>query len=242
LSSIAWTLILASLLTFAAAPRASELSDFHSSVAQAYGFYRSAMFHLRTGNTMVAGFELSQMREQWEGLRTRYVAKPPDAYADLADFGSLLSSVGERAATAEEAIANGDAEAASEALAPVRGMLAQMRESAGVRVFSDHVDAVTAAMDALYEYRRKRPLDMQDAAQVNDVKAKAAVLHYLVQRCDAAARPEVRGDGEFRRLIDGMLASSADVPSSLDEKNETAVVNLLRELRSFERILYLRFG
>jgi hypothetical protein len=235
-------IVLVALLVATAAPRASELSDFHAAVADAYGFYRSAVFYLRTGNALVAGFELDQMRERWDALEARYAAAPPDAYSDLPDFAATLASIDERITAGSTAAAGGDAEAAAAALRPVRETLSAMRARAGVRMFSDCVDEVNAAMDALYAYRRRIPLDVEDAAQVNDVKGKAAVLDYVVGRCDAAAAPAVREDEEFRRLMDGMRASSRQIPTALDRKDATAVINLLRELHSFDRILYLRFG
>ena len=234
-------LLAAALLLGAGAVQASDLSRFHDALAQAYAPYRSAVFYLRTGNAMVAGFELEQMRERWSALEARYAAAPPDAYADETDFAATLAAIGHSADTAAEAAAAGDAEAAAAALEPVRGTLAAMRRRAGVRVFSDCVDEVNAAMDALYHYRRT-PLDFTDRAQVDDVKARTAVLEYAVQRCDGEAPPEVREDGEFRRLVDGMLAGRETMFRALDREDATAVVNLIRELRSFDRILFLRFG
>jgi len=229
------------LLAASAAGAASELSRFHDAVAGAYAHYRSAVFYLRTGNAMVAGFELDQMRERWSALEARFAANPPDAYADDADFAAILAGIGQRTTSAAGAAAAGDAEAAAAALEPVRGTLAAMRRRAGVRVFSDCVDEVNAAMDALYHYRRA-PVDFADAAQVNDVKAKTAVLDYLVARCDGEASAAVRADGEFRSLVDGMRASGTSMFRALDRGDATAVVNVIRELRSFDRMLFLRFG
>jgi hypothetical protein len=236
------SLVVAAMLVAGAAPHASELSRFHDDVADAYAFYRSAAFYLGNGNAMVAGFELEQMRERWRVLTARYAQAPPDAYSDLPDFAATLAAIDARIASAAAGAAGADAEAAAKALAPVRRTLATLRARAGVRVFSDCIDEVNAAMDALYVYRRAEPLDVEDLAQVNDVKAKAAVLGYVLERCDAAADAAVREDPEFRRLVDGMLASSAAVFPALDRKDTAAVINLLRELRSFDRILYLRSG
>ena len=68
------------------------------------------------------------------------------------------------------------------------------------------------------------------------------MLEYAVQRCDGEAPPEVREDGEFRRLVDGMLAGRETMFRALGREDATAVVNLIRELRSFDRILFLRYG
>jgi hypothetical protein len=235
--------LLAACLALAAAPLAgaSELRAFNAAVAEAYAFHRSALFYLRTGNAMVAGFELEQMRERWRAVAARFAGDPPDAFADDPGFDALLAEVAERTRAGAEAAAAGDGDGAREAIEPVRGALAALRARAGVRVFSDCIDEVSAAMDALYAYRREPP-DLDDAAAVNAVKAKTGVLDYLLRRCDREAAPAVREDAEFRRLIDGSTAALAAMFRAIDRKDRTAVINVLRELHSFERILWLRFG
>jgi hypothetical protein len=242
LSSSIRALALALALALTVSPAAaSELAQFNTAVAGAYGFYRSALFYLRTGNTMVAGFELEQMQERWQAVEDRFAARPPDAFADDASFPDVLHDVGRRTRDAAQAATAGDGDGAAKALEPIRGWLAGLRERAGVRVFSDCIDEVGAAMDALYVFR-KTPPDLSDPDQVNAVKARAAVLDYLLRRCDREADPAVRADGEFRRLVDGASAAVAAMFKALDRRDTTAVINVLRELRSFDHILYLRFG
>jgi hypothetical protein len=220
---------------------ASQLAEFHNAVEPAYSSYRSALFYLRTGNAMVAGFELEQMREHWAGVETQFSASPPDAYADDPTFTAVIRDVTDRVRQAAESAAGGDADGARATLLPIRESLAQLRKRAGVRVFSDCINEVDAAMDALYVFR-KTPPDLADPEQVNRVKAGTAVLDYLLRRCDGEATPDVRGDGEFRRLVDGSREALANMFKALDRNDATAVVNILRELRSFCQILFLRFG
>ena len=240
--NLAHRITLLIVLLTAPMARASDLSTFHTAVADAYGFYRSAMFYLRTGNAMVAGFELDQMRSRWSALTERYSSAPPDAYSDLPDFAERLRAIEERLAEAAKAATDGDAQGASQTLRPIRGELARTRAEAGVRVFSDCIDELNEAVAALFVYRREKPLDAESADHINDVKSKAAVVSYVLSRCDAQAPEAVRNDEEFRRLIDGMLPSTAGAFDAADAKDARGVVNYLRELYSFDRILYLRFG
>lgn len=234
-------LALGLLLPLALAARASDTGDFHDALADTWRFYRGAVFYLGTGNHMVAGFELEQMREHWDVLQQRFAADPPDPYSDDPRFAEVLEESGARVQQALAATAAGDADTASRTLAPLRGELAALRARAGVHTFSDCVGEANAAMDALYVYRAEPPA-LDDAAAVNEVKARTAVLRYVLRRCDRRAPPAVQRDPEFRRIVDGSLASLEQLFVALDGSDPTTVVNLLRELRSFDRILFLRFG
>ena len=171
----------------------------------------------------------------------RFSETPPDAFSDDREFAVVLGDVAQRVNRAVEAAAVGDAEGARATLLPIRESLSELRRRAGVRVFSDCIDEVSAAMDVLYVYRTSPP-DLSDPEQMNRVKAAGAVLDYLLRRCDAEAAPDVRADVEFRRLVDGSRQAIAALFTSVDRKDARAVTNVLRELRSFERILFLRFG
>ena len=47
---------------------------------------------------------------------------------------------------------------------------------------------------------------------------------------------------EFRRLIDGALASLAQVPRAVDTRDRDLLHRLLIELRSFDHLLAFRYG
>ena len=220
---------------------ASELRDYHAAMADAWRFYRSATFYLRTGNAMVAGFELEQMNERWDSVQERYANTPPDAYADDPAFAHILADGHTRIAATLKATASGDAKTAAAELAPLRAELGALRQRAGVRTFSDCVDDTNAAMEPLYVYRRNLP-PLTEAGVVNDLKAKAAVYRYLLQRCDEEATESVRNDPEFRRLVDVSVASVKTLFEALDRGDRTAVINILRELRSSDRMLFLNFA
>jgi len=74
------------------------------------------------------------------------------------------------------------------------------------------------------------------------VTAKADAYRATLQRCDGMASERIRGDGEFRRLIDGALASLAQVPKAIETRDADLLHRLLIELRSFDNLLAFRFG
>ncbi len=234
--------VLAFLIALAPAAGASELSAFNSAVADAYGHYRQASFYLRrSASPDIAALELESFIEKWQAVVERFAGAPPDAFADDPQWGGTLREIASRAGTALASLDKGDAAAAQETLLPVRGLFGDLRRRNGVTTYSDVIDALSAGMEAFLKYRRNPP-DFSDRGQVESMLRQAAVVGYLFDRCAARAPGELLADEEFRRLIDGARESMQKVWIAA----ETDDLRLLRvgigEVRSFERILFLRFG
>ena len=64
----------------------------------------------------------------------------------------------------------------------------------------------------------------------------------ILRRCDGMASADVRNQPEFRRLIDGAIASLALVPKAVRERDGDLLHRLLIELRSFDNLLAFRYG
>ncbi|MEZ5935314.1 MAG: hypothetical protein R3F54_25985 [Alphaproteobacteria bacterium] len=220
---------------------AGELGDFHRQVADAYAPYRSAMFYLRTGNPGVASLELGAAAKQWQAVAERFGDQTPDAFSEDPAFADSLTAISKAFEDGAAALQKEDAEAATEALEPIRSELAALRRRNGLRTFSDCIDDMNAAMDRLWVLRDAPP-DFDDPAAVNQAKRAAAVTLFLYQRCHDQASDQQKAEEEFQRLFDGSLASLPLVFEALDQKNEGLLVNLLRELRSFDRMIWLQFG
>jgi len=107
--------------------------------------------------------------------------------------------------------------------------------------FSDCVDEMNAQFDVLWRYRREPP-DLTSLQEVNAAKDQAAVTAHWYQRCRVQAPAAFAEDAEFSRLMDGSISSLKLIWSALDEENEMRFINILRELRSYDRLIWLRFG
>jgi hypothetical protein len=220
---------------------AGELSSFNEQVASAYAPYRSAMFYLRTGNPGVAVLDLDAASRAWQSVVARFGEAPPDAYADDEDFGDRLKSVQQALDSGQSLLDGADRTAAMEVLTPVRMELAALRRRSGIRVYSDCIDEMNAAMDRLWQYRQEPPnFDQPD--QVNAVKRDTAVAEYLYRRCYETAPVAYQSDEAFRRMFEGSLASLPLIFDALDQVNEAMLINILRELRSFDRMIWLQYG
>ena len=221
--------------------QAGELAAFNEAFAGAWGHYRQAVFYGRTGNAAVAALELDAFTAKWSALVARFGDDRPDAVAGDTAWQETLQSIGATAGQGLEQLDAGDLEAAKTTLAPIREIAGEMRRRNGVAVYSDHVDELSAAMDVLAGYRREIK-DLGGAEAVARVTRQAAVVAYLFEKCDARAPAATGNDPEFRRLIDGARESTGKLWAAL----ETGDIRLYRiaigELRSYERILFLRFG
>jgi hypothetical protein len=223
------------------APALANGQDFDAAQSEAYVHYREAAFYTRTGNTPVAGLALDEFVMKWAALVDRYADSPPAVYASDQKFGETLREILTRAESGLEALDADDPETAREAISPIRGMLGELRRRSGVVTWSDLVDELSAAMDVLARYRREVK-DLDDADAVTRVREQAAAVAALFVRCNKEAAPDIAGDPEFRRLVDGAAGSMEKLMKSLETKDSLLFRIGIGELRSYERIMYLRFG
>jgi hypothetical protein len=213
----------------AAADAATE--EFHAAVAGAYRHYREAIHYHETGNADLGDLALDQFLADWKALAAHYADKPPPAYAKDAAFAETLTAIEGKA---QSAVGAAPAEALL-ALKPIRDDLAALRQRSGQRIFSDCIDAMNAAMDRLWAYREKPPTARQMPAFVAATKASAA----RYRECLEQAPPALRDSAEFKRMMEGALASFARLEAATDAQ---LIVSLIRELRSFDKLIWLRFG
>ncbi len=221
--------------------QAGGLREFNDAVSLAYAHQRGAVFYLRTGNSGLAAFELEAMRHKWRRVVERFADDPPDAFAEDGSWKATLGRVARRLEAALAAANAGDVETAREELRDMRVALAELRRRNNVTTFADCVDEMNAAMDRLWRYRSRLP-NFDEAREVDGLKAAVAVVTYLYRRCRARAPARYRDDPEFNRLFDGSIAALARLWPAIAGRNRQALVNLLREIRSFDRMIFLRYG
>lgn len=230
--------LLSGLATGAAA---SDLSRFNAAIGEADRAVRGALFYLRTGNPAVAGFELQDAVAIWNERVMAFRDAPPDAFSDETDWPALLDALASDLASAETATADSEVESAQATLTALRETLSALRARNQVRVFSDCIAEANRAMDALWVYRHEPP-DFADAAAVDGLKAQTAVTAHLYRRCVAEAPAAIAEDPSFTRITEGAITSLDRLFPVIREGNPEGVINLLRELRSFDRMLWLEFG
>jgi hypothetical protein len=128
----------------------------------------------------------------------------------------------------------GAVDVARKSLDAIRTSLSELRRANGVTVLADCVLDSNTAMDALFAHDA-RP-------DWSTVSRSAEAYRATLQRCDAMAPPMIGNHGEFRRLIDGALASLAQFPKAIEMRDGDLLHRLLIELRSFDHLLAFRYG
>ncbi len=224
-----------------AAAQAGDLAQFNAQVENVNQPYKSALFYLRTGNAGVAALELATAVASWKELRTRFETAPPDAFGRDAGWDGSISSISKAFSEGQKLANAGDAKAARKMLQPIRETLRALRKRNGLRAYADCIFDLNAQMNKLYRYRHNPP-ELSSLAVRNEVKANAAVYSYILKMCRTEASADLQADPNFISLMDGAKKSAANLVKPVDAENQRGLINVLRELKSFDVIVFLRWG
>ena len=225
-------LALAMLLTLFMAPaRASDLDDFNTAVEAAMSHHRVAAGYLRNGNIDLAALEIDSMREAWAKVST---LPRPAAFQNQERYTAIMLETAAGLIGTTLVLNMGRPDVAAESLDKIRKSLSGLRRENKATVLADCVLDVNISMDALFALDGK--------ADWESLSAGAESYRGTLHRCDGMASERIRGDSEFRRLIDGALASLAQVPKAIETRDADLLHRLLIELRSFDNLLAFRFG
>jgi hypothetical protein len=230
------------LLLLAQAPAAADdLADFNAAMEQAAARNRAALGYLRTDSIDFAVMEIERMQAAWGDLVSRFGTNRPAALKDNPLYTEVLVDVPTRLVGAMLVLDMGRADVARNSLQEIRERLSALRKASGIVVLADCVLEANAAMAAFFAFDDTPPKWTKPEA-VADFRGKADALGAVMQRCDGLASAEVRGNPEFRRLIDGTRDSLAFVPKAIETHDSDLVHRLIGELRAFDNLLTFRFG
>lgn len=228
------------LLLAAPATAAEEVAAFNVAVERFAVHHRVALGYLRTGNNDLAMIEIERMQDAWRGVAARG-GKPPPALAGQQIWITTLTDISMRIVAAHMMLGSGRPELARANLAEMRASLAKLRQAGGIAVLADAVLEANAAMDALFAYDRAPP-DFSQAEARDALAAKAQAYRQALARCEALADAGIRGDPEFRRLIDGARASADLIGKAIETQDGDLLHRLLIELRAYDNLLAFRYG
>jgi hypothetical protein len=220
---------------------ADELTDFNGAVESAAAHNRVALGYLRTGNVDLASVELADLHTAWINVVRLYGQNPPAAFRTNPRYAATLHDVRFYITTATAMLSSGQFGAAREALETNRRLLHELRQTSGIEVLADCVIETNAAMVRFFAFDDGTP-DLGNPGIAADVASKAAQLGAAAKRCDEVALPEVRASPEFRRLIDGIAASLAYVPTAISVRDADMLHRVIGELRAFDQLLTFRYG
>jgi hypothetical protein len=225
---------------FSPALIAAPIHDFNKTLGETMRHYRWAGYYLHTGNIGLAQLELDSFAAKAGGLSDRYAATPPGIYANDPSWRPDIETLPAAAIEALAASEAGDIKKTKAILAPVRARIGDLRRRNGLFLFSDCVDAANGAFDRLWRVRHQPP-DFTKPVQVDEMRQDLAVTLYWYRRCQAEAPAAVRGNQQFQRLMEDSVQSMSLIWEAARNKNSRRIINILREVRSADRLLYLNF-
>jgi hypothetical protein len=211
--------------------RADDLDDFHRAVESAMSHHRVAAGYLRTGNIDLVRVEIDGLREAWAKVST---LPRPAAFRDQERYTGTILQVSAQLVGISLVLNLGRPDVARESLDTIRKMVSDLRRENSVTVLADCVLDANTGMDALFA--TDRGPDWESAATGGESYA------VTLRRCDGMAPRGIRDHAEFRRLIDGALASLAQFPKAIQARDADLLHRLMIELRSFDNLLAFRYG
>ena len=223
--------LIALLIAFASPAAADDLADFNAAVEIAMSHHRVALGYLRTGNIDLASVEIEDMRAAWGKVST---LPRPAVFRDKERYTATMLEIAASLVGTTLVLNLGRPDVARETLEKIRTSLSALRRENGVPVLADCVLDADIAMEALFA------LDGQP--DWDSVSAGAESYQGTLRRCDGMAPADIRDRAEFRRLIDGALASLAQIPKAAETRDGDLLHRLLIELRSFDNLLAFRYG
>lgn len=192
---------------------------------------RLASSYLRTGNIDFAALALEKIAE----------GKVPASLKGN-DLATVIDSARAQAQTALDLVDANEAKKARDSLLKLRETLFQQNKTRQIVVFDDCIWELTKRGPALWRFRKNVP-DLGDQQQSQAVGKAAADYLAQLNKCDELAAPDTKTDGDFQRLVKGARASLERFPAEvLTAKDGGLLFRFIIELRSFDRLLYLRFG
>ena len=221
--------------------RADDLALFHAAMEDVAAHNRVAIGYLRSENYDLALVELERMKDSWGAFAEKFGGNRPEQFRDSQLYVNMLVDVPTRIVTALIMINFGRPQIATNSLEAIREEMSTVRRAGGITVLADCVLDSHSAMEALSLYRDKVP-DWNEPATLADIAAKADAYGAVVRRCDGMASEPVRGNAEFRRLVDGIAASLAFVPKAIETRDRDLLYRVIIELRSFDNLLAFRYG
>ena len=233
--------VLALLFVLFAHPAGADAGTFDAVVEDAQSGYRAALFYARTGNPALAGIELRQSQDAWDDIVAKYAAAPPAPYDKDKRFADDLQAIAAHIARGADLLDEEKAKEARTELAPVRDLIYGLRNRAGRKGYGECVTDLNRQMAVLYKWRHDRP-DFAVAGTADKVTRESMKYRDILRHCRDIAPEARKSAADFQRIYDGADASISSMPRAVERKAPLGVVNILRELMSFDRILYFKLG
>ncbi len=209
-----------------------------SAMAPIMANLRTAASYARTGNIALAQIETDEAVVRWKQLAPNESGALP---AEQAEWPGFLDRGQQRLTAATGALERGDTVAAGRELLALRQAVHVLRRHNGLYDLGDCIFEIAPAMEAL-RVAAVRYGEQPAPANAEETVSAAGAFRDRLVRCNEWANSEIAAQGEFRRLIDGAIASSSEIAHAAMVGDGPLVHRYLIELQSFAQLLDFRYG
>ena len=219
-------------------------ASFHSFTEQfnkSFALYREAASYIRTENLDIAAIQLEELIADFKTLRENFKGMPPAPYDSNSNFDSDLENLSKNLDESLLAIDRGDQDAAWALVSKIRKEVYAFQTQSGIYNLATCVYDLNSAMDLLWPYFNNG-FDIENEGTRNTILTLNAGVAVWVRHCKAIAPMNVRQSEEFARLFDNYLASKITIRESMEARDTGRFVRIMGEIRSLDRLIYLRFG
>ncbi|HEX2655007.1 MAG TPA: hypothetical protein VHN11_15315 [Xanthobacteraceae bacterium] len=228
------------LIWFASTGLAIAAEDFAEAMQAAMANLRTATSYARTGNTALAQLETNEATANWQRVQDQSLAAFAAPYPPAA-LETFLSTGRQHLDAADRAFKNGDNSGAGRELLALRRSFHDLRHASGFYDLGDCIFEIAPAMEALRTAATRFSEDASPS-RIEDVISTASVFRDRLQRCNNWASEDVSRQPEFRRLIDGAIASAGEIAHAATSRDGPLVHRYLIELQSYAQLLDFNFG
>ncbi|MGI9373921.1 MAG: hypothetical protein ACR2OJ_15645, partial [Hyphomicrobiales bacterium] len=156
-------------------------------------------------------------------------------------WGQTLEGISSALQKGSELISADKSKDARHTLLPIRDTLHELRSRNGVEVLADCIYDLNDHMAVLFKYRNNPP-DFNNSTV--RTAAEEASVNYLntLKRCHGKASTKLHESEDFKSIFSSTFKSAGTLIKPIKDKNSAAFINVLRELKSFDVIIALRWG
>lgn len=203
--------------------------------------FRVSASYARTGNTVLAVIEIEEAIAVFNQTIQPFAATPPDWFSADDGFAKSLTALRDSLIAMQEAGSEGNAEKMVARAETYRAAVTALHLRSGLYTFRDCAFDLTATMDTIWDYRDDPQTLVQPDMRAR-VATAAGALAATVRRCDGLASDAARAEPSYARLMGGMIESLIPLDESIAAGDFPRFLNVIREQRSLERLIFFNFG
>lgn len=218
----------------------NRFSQFNADTADAYSFYRKALFQTNKQDQTKSAQALQQFQGRWQNIVEQYGSMPPEPYRSDPSWLETLEKINKLASQGMNLIQQSHLSEAHEVLEPIRDELGALRQRNSVIVFSDHVNNYHRVMESLLE-KAWKPGDL-DSKAINTIRETTGALKYLAAAIKDNAPRAYREDDAYKKLQEGLFSSIKDLQDALDSNDPAQIAKTVKMLKPAYAKLFVKFG